>query len=95
MADELIVGAKIRVERKLFFLDLKQNHQGAFLKITEDVNGRRDTVIIPSTGIREFMDTLNELVSHLPPDVLEPMEDDEQPSNIALDANGGPIRSGY
>ena len=75
MADELIAGEKIRVERKLFFIDLKRNHQGYFLKITEDVNGRRDTVIIPSTGVHEFVRAVTELSQMLPPESLEPMDE--------------------
>lgn len=37
-----IASEKIAHERKLFFLDLKENDRGRFLKITEDVAGRRD-----------------------------------------------------
>jgi hypothetical protein len=72
MADELIAGEKIRVERKSFFVDLKRNHQGYFFKITEDVNGRRDTIILPSTGVNDFLRVMNELTQMLPPESLEP-----------------------
>jgi hypothetical protein len=37
-----------------FFSDLRENLRGWFLRITEDVNGRRDTIILPSTGFQEF-----------------------------------------
>ena len=47
--EEVIASGKVQVERKLFYFDLKQNPRGRFLKITEDVRGRRDTIIIPST----------------------------------------------
>ena len=33
---------KVQIERKTFFLDLKENDRGRFLRITEDVGGRRD-----------------------------------------------------
>jgi hypothetical protein len=72
MPDELIAGEKLRVERKTFYIDLKQNHQGSFLKITEDVNGRRDTIIVPSTGIHDFVRVITELSALLPPEMLEP-----------------------
>ena len=45
---------RIQVERKTFVFLLKENARGRFLRITEDVNGRRDNIIIPSTGLDEF-----------------------------------------
>jgi hypothetical protein len=40
---------------------LKENPRGRFLRITEDVNGRRDNVIIPSTGLDDFRKIVNEM----------------------------------
>lgn len=53
---------KIQVERKIFFLDLKENQRGKFLKITEDVGGRRDTIIIPASGLPEISAVLQEMI---------------------------------
>ena len=53
---------KIAFERKLFFLDLKENQRGRFLKITEDVGGRRNTIILPTEAFSEFADALRRLV---------------------------------
>jgi hypothetical protein len=53
---------RIQVERKQFFFDLKENPRGRFLRITEDVGGRRDTIIIPSTGLQEFMDAISRVI---------------------------------
>ena len=61
MDDELF-SDRIQVERKIFFFDLKVNPRGRFLKITEDVGGRRDTVIVPSTGLHEFRDAIQRAV---------------------------------
>lgn len=52
--EKVLRTEKITVERKQFFFHLKENERGRFLRITEDVNGRRDTIIIPSTGLDEF-----------------------------------------
>jgi len=49
---------RIAIERKVFFFDLKENNRGRFLKITEDVSGRRDTIIIPATGLTDFVSAL-------------------------------------
>ena len=78
--EELITSSKLQVERKLFFFDLKQNYKGRFLKITEDVRGRRNTIIIPSTGLDEFKAVLNNILaieSELKPFVEEEFEQDE------------------
>jgi hypothetical protein len=53
---------KVVVERKQFYLDLKENDRGRFLRITEDVNGRRDTIIIPSTGLEDFARALDNII---------------------------------
>lgn len=53
---------KIQVERKMFFLDLKENQRGRFLKITEDVNGRRDTIIIPASGLPDILEAIEDIL---------------------------------
>ena len=57
-----IASEKILHDRKVFFLDLKENNRGRFLKITEDVGGRRDTIMLPSSAFQEFAEALNRLV---------------------------------
>lgn len=49
-----LVTEQVQVERKLFSFSLRQNPRGRFLKITEDVGGRRDAIIIPSTGLESI-----------------------------------------
>lgn len=49
---------KIVGERKIFFLDLKENDRGQFVKITEDVRGRRDTIMVPAETLDEFIEAL-------------------------------------
>ena len=57
-----IASEKISIERKIFFLDLKENQRGRFLKITEDVGGRRDTIMLPAEAFRDFAEALERLV---------------------------------
>jgi hypothetical protein len=55
----------IQIERKTFTLTLKENDRGRFLRITEQVGGaygRRNNLIIPSTGLEEFRRILGEMV---------------------------------
>ena len=54
VAEETLRTDKIQIERKTFVISLKENPRGRFLRITEDVNGRRDTIIIPATGLEDF-----------------------------------------
>ena len=52
--DAELLSEQVRVERKMFTFDLRENPRGRFLRITEDVGGRRDTIIIPSTGLEDI-----------------------------------------
>jgi len=61
-AEESIKTEKIQIERKTFVFALKENPRGKFLRITEDVAGRRDTVIIPAPGLQEFRRVLDEMI---------------------------------
>ncbi len=60
--ETILLSEKIQVERKQFFFDLKENPRGRFLKITEDVGGRRDTIIIPATGLEQIRDCLERAI---------------------------------
>ena len=70
VAEDTLRSAKIQIERKTFVLALKENTRGRFLRITEDVGGRRDTIIIPAPGLDEFKKVLEEMVqasTEIPP----------------------------
>ena len=60
--EETLLTDKIQIERKTFVFALKENPRGRFLRITEDVNGRRDTIIVPSTGLVDFKKLVDEMV---------------------------------
>jgi hypothetical protein len=60
--DEELISEQVQVERKLFSFSLKQNPRGRFMKITEDVGGRRDTVIIPSTGLMQIREAIDHMI---------------------------------
>lgn len=53
---------KIVTERKQFFLDLKENNRGRVLKITEDVHGRRDTIMVPAEALQDFHDAIGRIL---------------------------------
>ena len=60
--EETLKTDKVQIERKTFVFTLKENSRGRFLRITEDVNGRHDTIIIPAPGLEEFKSLLDEMV---------------------------------
>jgi hypothetical protein len=57
-----LASEKLQIERKTFVFTLKENPRGRFLRITEDVGGRRDTIIIPAPGLEDFLKVLEEMV---------------------------------
>lgn len=60
--DTEIAREQVQVERKMFSFDLRENPRGRFLRVTEDVGGRRDTIIIPATGLVQVRDMLNRMI---------------------------------
>ena len=70
--DDALKSEKIQVDRKIFFFDLKENDRGRFLKITEDVGGRRDTIMVPAEGLADFADALNAIVDYA--EEIQPFE---------------------
>jgi len=61
--DAELFSEQVQVERKLFFFDLRENPRGRFLRVTEDVGGRRDTIIIPSTGLTQVRDVIDRAIT--------------------------------
>jgi hypothetical protein len=68
--EDTLRAETIQIERKNFQFTLKENPRGRFLRITEDVGGRRDTIIIPAPGLEEFKKLLDAMVkasAEIPP----------------------------
>jgi len=57
-----LFSEQVQIERKLFSFDLRENPRGRFLKVTEDVGGRRDAIIIPATGLDEIRQILDRAI---------------------------------
>ncbi len=60
--DKELLNQKIQAERKVFFISLRENPRGRVLRLTEDVGGRRDTVMIPAAGLEAIRDVLNQAI---------------------------------
>ena len=61
--DDVLKSESIAVERKTFVFDLRQNPRGRFLRITEDANGRRDSIVIPAPGLEEVRRVLEGIIA--------------------------------
>ena len=60
---DLLHTEKILADRKVFFLDLKENARGKVVKITEDVAGNRDTIMVPAEILDDFIAALQDIQS--------------------------------
>ncbi len=61
--DKVIESRELQVERKHFFIEYRENDRGRFLRITEEAHGRRNSIIIPSTGVSDFADLVDEVAT--------------------------------
>ena len=59
--ENVIASKEVEVERKRFVIEYRANDRGRFLRITEESHGRRNTIIVPSTGLNEFMAAADEV----------------------------------
>ena len=59
--EDTLKTTEIQVERKIITITLKENSRGRFLRITEDAGTKRNTVIIPITGLDDFKRVINEM----------------------------------
>ncbi len=60
--EDTLKNAEIQIERKFFTISLRENPRGRFLRIIEDTGGKRNTIIVPTTGLTDFSRILNEMV---------------------------------
>jgi hypothetical protein len=60
--DSIIDQKEFRIERKRFQVEFRENDRGKFLRITEEAHGRRNTIIVPSTGVGDFTAAIGEVL---------------------------------
>lgn len=61
--DNVLASRELQVERKFFRLEVRENDRGRFLRITEENQGRRNTVILPDSGFADFAKAISEVLS--------------------------------
>jgi hypothetical protein len=60
--DSIIEAKEFQIERKRFHVEFRENDRGRFLRITEEAHGRRNTIIVPSTGMAHFTTAIDEVL---------------------------------
>ena len=60
--DSIIDAKEFQIERKRFHVEFRENDRGKFLRITEEAHGRRNTIIVPSTGVGDFTAAIGEVL---------------------------------
>lgn len=61
--DNVLESRELQVERKFFRLEVRENDRGCFLRITEENQGRRNTVIVPDSGFADFARVVSEVLA--------------------------------
>jgi hypothetical protein len=61
--DNIIETKEVQIERKHFYVEFRENDRGRFLRITEEAHGRRNTIIVPSTGMNEFTAAIEDVLA--------------------------------
>jgi hypothetical protein len=62
--DSIIETREVQIERKHFHVEFRENDRGKFLRITEEGHGRRNTIIVPSTGVNDFTAAIGEVLAN-------------------------------
>jgi hypothetical protein len=62
--DNIIEARELQIERKHFYVELRENERGKFLRIIEEAHGRRNSIIVPSTGVDDFTAAISEVLTN-------------------------------
>ena len=61
MREDELYTAKINTNNKLFYVDLKKNQAGHFLKVSEMAHGKKTFILIPAEGIQDFIEAFEKI----------------------------------
>jgi len=60
--EDTLKSEQIQIERKTFIMTLKENPRGRFLRISEENDSKRNSIIIPAPGLADFKQVIDEMV---------------------------------
>ena len=56
-----IYTKKVFTKNKFFYIDLKKNQAGFFVKISETANDKKSFIFIPAEGVEDFAKAFNKI----------------------------------
>ncbi len=59
--DEELFSRQFQVEQKIFYVDVKANKNGKYIKISEKSGGRKHNVLMPIGGLKILREVLEEI----------------------------------
>ena len=59
--EDVLHSSEVQVERKFFSFQIRENSRGRILRITEEGNGKRNSIIIPTSGLKDFQALIDEM----------------------------------
>lgn len=74
--EKTLRACSVKVGYKTYTLELKRNHRGKFVRVTEQAGNYRSTIIVPMEGLAEFVSklaTLQEAVQRPSPPMFLPV----------------------
>jgi hypothetical protein len=63
LREDTIETRQLQIERKSFLVMLKENPRGRFIRISEEANGRFNSIMIPCEGVQDFLKMLQEVAT--------------------------------
>lgn len=78
MIDPEIQTERIVTQNKTFLVDLKKNHAGYYLKVSEWSNSKKSSIFIPAEGIEKMIQILSKFKSQMDEDKTDLPLDHEQ-----------------
>jgi hypothetical protein len=76
--EEILESREFTSEKKHFTIEFRQNSRGKFLRITEEGRGKRNSVIVPSTGFDDFRDAVDDVLADYYDNELDQEEGQER-----------------
>lgn len=52
---------RLDIESKIFFFEYRENPKGKFLRIIEKSSGRKNAIVLPDSGLSEFINVLSSI----------------------------------
>jgi len=71
MVDPELLTEKIVTQNKTFFIDLKKNQAGFYLKVSEWSNNKKSSIFLPAEGVDRLVEILLQFKSKMANDEME------------------------